>query len=126
MSFVSGVTASLPGVDIGVGFGLMVPNGVYSGISNIVEYEEKYDTTHGENLDIFLHTLLLLLSPMPYDLEYLATRNNMVNSQAKRTWKALSGCPNVVVAYGIGFGVDSDTPTQRHTSSCRVWKDSNE
>ncbi|CAN2144542.1 ankyrin repeat domain-containing protein, partial [Wolbachia pipientis] len=62
VSFVSGVAltaASLPGVGIGVGFGLMVTHGVYSGISNIIEYEKKYDTTHGENFDIFLHTLLL-------------------------------------------------------------------
>ncbi|WP_265023236.1 ankyrin repeat domain-containing protein [Wolbachia endosymbiont (group A) of Epistrophe grossularia] len=112
VSFVSGVTltaASLPGVGIGVGFGLMVTHGVYSGISNIIEYEKKYDTTHGENFDIFLHTLLL--SSMPYDLEHLAARNNMVNSQAKRAWKALSDSPNDVVAYGVGFGVDSDTPS---------------
>ncbi|WP_338406603.1 ankyrin repeat domain-containing protein [Wolbachia endosymbiont (group A) of Longitarsus flavicornis] len=112
VSFVSGVAltaASLPGVGIGVGFGLMVTHGVYSGISNIIEYEKKYDTTHGENLDIFLHTLLL--SSMPYDLEHLAARNNMVNSQAKRAWKALSDSPHDVVAYGIGFGVDSDTPS---------------
>ncbi len=108
VSFVSGVTltaASLPGVGIGVGFGLMVTHGVYSGISNIIEYEKKYDTTHGENFDIFLHTLLL--SSMPYDLEHLAARNNMVNSQAKRAWKALSDSPND----GVGFGVDSDTPS---------------
>ncbi|WP_341817711.1 ankyrin repeat domain-containing protein [Wolbachia endosymbiont (group A) of Pherbina coryleti] len=112
VSFVSGVAltaASLPGVGIGVGFGLMVTHGVYSGISNIIEYEKKYDTTHGENFDIFLHTLLL--SSMPYDLEHLAARNNMVNSQAKRAWKALSDSPNDVVAYGVGFGVDSDTPS---------------
>ncbi len=112
VSFVSGVTltaASLPRVGIGVGFGLMVTHGVYSGISNIIEYEKKYDTTHGENFDIFLHTLLL--SSMPYDLEHLAARNNMVNSQAKRAWKALSDSPNDVVAYGVGFGVDSDTPS---------------
>ncbi|WP_425384296.1 hypothetical protein [Wolbachia endosymbiont (group B) of Eupithecia inturbata] len=112
VSFVSGIAltaASLPGVGIGVGFGLMVTHGVYSGISNIIEYEKKYDTTHGENFDIFLHTLLL--SSMPYDLEHLAARNNMVNSQAKRAWKALSDSPNDVVAYGVGFGVDSDTPS---------------
>ncbi|OJH31527.1 Phosphocholine transferase AnkX [Wolbachia endosymbiont of Armadillidium vulgare] len=112
VSFVSGVAltaASMPGVGAVVGFTLMVGQGIYNGVSNIVEYEEKYDTTHDENLDIFLHTLLL--SPIPYDLEYLAARNNMVNSQAKRAWKALSDSPNYVVAYGVGFGMDSDTPS---------------
>ncbi|WP_265015204.1 hypothetical protein [Wolbachia endosymbiont (group B) of Camptogramma bilineatum] len=61
VSFVSGVAltaASMPVVGIAVGFGLMVGCGIYSGVSNIVEYKKKYDTTHGENWSIFWRTLL--------------------------------------------------------------------
>ncbi|WCR54360.1 MAG: hypothetical protein PG981_001382 [Wolbachia endosymbiont of Ctenocephalides orientis wCori] len=49
----------MPGVGTLVGIALMVSQGVYSGVSNIIEYEEKYDTTHDENWRIFWHTVAL-------------------------------------------------------------------
>ncbi|WP_338477023.1 ankyrin repeat domain-containing protein [Wolbachia endosymbiont (group A) of Nomada hirtipes] len=109
VSFFSGVALtalSMPGVGIAVGAGLMVGYGVYSGVSNIVEYEKKYDTTHDENWRIFWHTLAL--QPIPVDVQHLADRQNIVNSLAKEAWKALSKSPSNVVAYGIGLGKVSD------------------
>ncbi|MBC6686134.1 ankyrin repeat domain-containing protein [Wolbachia pipientis] len=105
VSFVSGVAltaASMPGVGIAVGFGLMVGYGIYSGVSNIVEYEKKYDTTHEENWSIFWRTLLF--QGMASDVQHLATRKDAVNSLAKEVWKALNNGPNSVVAYGVGLG----------------------
>nr|WP_253309278.1 ankyrin repeat domain-containing protein [Rickettsia endosymbiont of Ceutorhynchus assimilis] len=105
VSFVSGVAltaASMPVVGIAVGFGLMVGYGIYSGVSNIIEYEKKYDTTHGENWSIFWRTLLF--QPMAADVQHLAARKDTVNSLAKGVWQALNNSPNSTVAYGIGLG----------------------
>ncbi|WP_264337371.1 hypothetical protein [Wolbachia endosymbiont (group B) of Dolichovespula media] len=105
VSFVSGVAltaASMPVVGIAVGFGLMIGYGIYSGVSNIVEYKKKYDTTHGENWSIFWRTLLF--QPMAADVQHLAARKDTVNSLAKQVWKALNNGPNSTVAYGIGLG----------------------
>ncbi|RZF42251.1 hypothetical protein LSTR_LSTR015206 [Laodelphax striatellus] len=105
VSFVSGVAltaAGMPVVGIAVGFGLMVGYGVYSGVSNIVEYEKKYDTTHGENWSIFWRTILF--QDMASDVQHLADRKNTVDSLAKEVWKALNNAPNSVVAYGVGLG----------------------
>ncbi len=96
----------MPVVGIAVGFGLMVGYGVYSGISNIVEYEKKYDTTHGENWSIFWRTILF--QDMASDVQHLADRKNTVDSLAKEVWKALNNAPNSVVAYGVGLGKVSD------------------
>ncbi len=109
VSFVSGVAltaAGMPVVGIAVGFGLMVGYGVYSGVSNIVEYEKKYDTTHGENWSIFWRTILF--QDMASDVQHLADRKNTVDSLAKEVWKALNNAPNSVVAYGVGLGKVSD------------------
>ncbi|BAA89627.1 hypothetical protein [Wolbachia sp. wKue] len=91
VSFVSGIAltaASMPVVGIAVGFGLMVGQGVYSGISNIVEYEKKYDTTYGENWSIFWRTILF--QDMASDVQHLADRKNTVDSLAKEVWEALN------------------------------------
>ncbi|MFT4327658.1 MAG: ankyrin repeat domain-containing protein [Wolbachia pipientis] len=109
VSFVSGIAltaASMPVVGIAVGFGLMVGQGVYSGISNIVEYEKKYDTTYGENWSIFWRTILF--QDMASDVQHLADRKNTVDSLAKEVWEALNNAPNSVVAYGVGLGKVSD------------------
>lgn len=79
VSFISGVAltaAGMPVVGIAVGFGLMVGYGVYSGISNIVEYEKKYDTTHGENWSIFWRTILF--QDMASDVQHLADRKTQL------------------------------------------------
>ncbi|WP_353285322.1 ankyrin repeat domain-containing protein [Wolbachia endosymbiont (group A) of Beris morrisii] len=105
VSFVSGVAltaAGMPVVGIAVGFGLMVGYGIYSGVSNIVEYKKKYDTTHGENWSIFWRTILF--QDMASDVQHLADRKNTVDSLAKGVWQALNNGPNSVVAYGIGLG----------------------
>ncbi|WP_353283954.1 ankyrin repeat domain-containing protein [Wolbachia endosymbiont (group A) of Lypha dubia] len=107
VSFVSGVAltaASMPVVGIAVGFGLMVGYGIYSGISNIVEYEKKYDTTHGENWSIFWRTLLF--QSMAADVQHLVARKETVNGLAREVWKNLNAdyTPSNVVAYGIGLG----------------------
>ncbi|WP_264707159.1 ankyrin repeat domain-containing protein [Wolbachia endosymbiont (group A) of Acrocera orbiculus] len=105
VSFVSGVAltaAGMPVVGIAVGFGLMVGYGIYSGVSDIVEYKKKYDTTHGENWSIFWRTILS--QDMASDVQHLADRKNTVDSLAKGVWQALNNGPNSVVAYGIGLG----------------------
>ncbi len=109
VSFVSGIAltaASMPVVGIAVGFGLMVGCGIYSGVSNIVEYKKKYDTTHGENWSIFWRTILF--QDMASDVQHLADRKNTVDNLAKEVWKALNNAPNSVIAYGIGLGKVSD------------------
>lgn len=105
VSFVSGVAltaASMPVVGIAVGFGLMVGYGIYSGVSNIIEYEKKYDTTHDENWRIFWHTFAF--QPIPQDVQHLAARKEMVNSLTKGAWQTLNNSPSNTVAYGIGLG----------------------
>ncbi|WP_341823711.1 ankyrin repeat domain-containing protein [Wolbachia endosymbiont (group A) of Agelastica alni] len=122
VSFVSGVAltaASMPVVGIAVGFGLMVGYGIYSGVSNIVEYKKKYDTTHGENWSIFWRTLLF--QPMAADVQHLAARKDTVNSLAKQVWKALNNGPNSTVAYGIGLGKISNNAL--HPSNAKIIMD---
>ncbi|MFP3026210.1 MAG: hypothetical protein ACEY3L_08200, partial [Wolbachia sp.] len=89
VSFISGIAfMANPVIGITVGFGLMVGQGIYSGVSNIIEYEKKYDTTHGENWSIFLRTIFF--QPMADDVQHLAARKEMVNSLTKGAWKRLN------------------------------------
>jgi hypothetical protein len=104
-SFISGVAltaAGMPVVGIAVGFGLMVGCGIYSGVSNIIEYEKKYDTTHGENWSIFW--LTLLFQPIARDVRHFAARKDIVDSLTKEAWKVLSNSTSDVFAYGLGLG----------------------
>lgn len=111
VSFVSGVAlvaAGLPGVGTAVGLGIMVAQGVYSGVSNIIEYEKKYDTTPDENWSIFWRTVLL--QPMSYDVNLLQARYDRVNIKAKAVWESLNNSPGEVVAYAVGLGqINYDT-----------------
>ncbi|WP_353277794.1 ankyrin repeat domain-containing protein [Wolbachia endosymbiont (group A) of Agelastica alni] len=121
-SFVSGVAltaAGMPGIGIAVGAGLMLGYGVYSGVSNIVEYEKKYDTTHDENWRIFLHTFAL--QPIPLDVQHFADRQNIVNSLAQEAWKALSNSTSNVVAYAVGLGKVSNGAL--HPSNAKIIMD---
>ncbi|KJV79673.1 hypothetical protein RHORCCE3_1909 [Rickettsia hoogstraalii str. RCCE3] len=106
VSFVSGialaVTSASIGLSVGVGLVLMVVYGLYSGISAIVEYEEKYDTTHDENLRIFWHTVTN--QPLPKDVQHLAARTKSVNKILNAAWHHLQSMPDNVVAYAGGFG----------------------
>ncbi|WP_341793893.1 hypothetical protein [Rickettsia endosymbiont of Ceutorhynchus obstrictus] len=105
VSFFSGIGLTVAGAGplaIGVGFGLMVGYGIYSGISNIIEYEEKYDTTHSENWSIFWRTMLL--QDMAQDIKNLKFRTEAVNNIVQNAWKTLSASPNDVVAYATGLG----------------------
>ncbi len=121
-SFVSGVAltaAGMPVVGIAVGLGLIVGYGIYSGVSNIVEYKKKYDTTHGENWSIFWRTLLF--QDMASDVQHLAARKDTVNSLAKQVWEALNNSPNSVVAYGVGLGKVSNNAL--HPSNAKIIMD---
>ncbi|MBV2145240.1 MAG: hypothetical protein KTM48_00620, partial [Wolbachia endosymbiont of Pissodes strobi] len=80
----------------------MVGYGIYSGISNVIEYKEKYNTTPGEDWSIFLRSSLSL--PMAQDVQYLTARKNIVNSIAQEAWRALNSSTDGVVAYAVGFG----------------------
>lgn len=104
VSFVSGVAFTafaMPGVGTAVGPVLMVTQGVYSGVSNIIEYEEKYDTTHDENWRIFWHTFAF--QPIPEDVQYLAAKTDIVNKLAEEVWERLENSTNVA-AMAMGFG----------------------
>lgn len=113
ISFVSGVAftaAAWPGVGTAVGFALMVGQGAYTGISNIIEYKGKYHTTDAENWSIFWRSVFL--QSMASDLGALVSRSRMelVNGQAKLAWKYLNESPSTVVAYGIGLGETDIVP----------------
>ncbi|MCC8418595.1 MAG: hypothetical protein LN590_03265 [Rickettsia endosymbiont of Glossina mortisans submortisans] len=105
VSFVSGVALTVMGAGpaaVGVGLIIMVGQGIYSGISNIIEYEEKYDTTHAENWSIFWRTLLL--TRMSLDVEHLAARDKLLNDIVQDAWQRLSNSEEAIVAYAIGLG----------------------
>lgn len=105
VSFVTGVglvAAGLPVVGTAVAFALMVGQGTYSGISNIIEYDDKYDTTYDENWSIFWRSVLM--QPMASDLEELIQRTELINKQAKMAWQFLNESPSNVIAYGFGTG----------------------
>nr|WP_253307709.1 hypothetical protein [Rickettsia endosymbiont of Ceutorhynchus assimilis] len=105
ISFVSGIALAAMGsgpAGIAVGFILMIGQGVYSGVSNIIEYEEKYDTTDGENWSIFWRTVLL--KSMAEDVEHLKARHDAVNYTVKNAWNMLENFPEEIVAYAIGLG----------------------
>lgn len=105
ISFVSGIALAAMGsgpVGIAFGFTLIIIQGVYSGISNIIEYEEKYDTTHKENWSIFWRTALL--RSMAEDVANLKTRHDAVNHTVKNAWNMLERFPEEIVAYAIGLG----------------------
>lgn len=92
----------MPVVGVAVGFAIMVGQGFYSGVSNIIEYEKKYDTTHSENWSIFWRTLSL--KAMSLDIQALEARHNIVNGVAQEAWKGLNNSSDSVVAYAMGFG----------------------
>lgn len=82
----------------------MIGQGIYNGVSNIIEYEEKYDTTHNENWSIFWRSFLSY--PMHEDITELAARVKYIDKlteQAFANFQALSN--NIdIVAYGFGLG----------------------
>ncbi|MFP3031300.1 MAG: hypothetical protein ACEY3M_09255, partial [Wolbachia sp.] len=103
VSFISGVAlVANPVIGIAVGFALMVGQGVYSGVSNVIEYKKKYGTTADESNRIFWHTFFL--QPIPQDVQHLEARKEMVNSLTKGAWKRLNDSPDNVVAYAFGLG----------------------
>ncbi|MFP3012711.1 MAG: ankyrin repeat domain-containing protein [Rickettsia sp.] len=105
VSFIAGVGLTVAGAPLaatGVGLVLVGGYAIYSGVSNIIEYEKKYDTTHGENWSIFWRTILF--QDMAKDIQHLADRTEMVNKITKNAWKNLRVSPDDVVAYAIGFG----------------------
>ncbi|HJD62627.1 MAG TPA: hypothetical protein LFW14_03520 [Rickettsia endosymbiont of Degeeriella rufa] len=82
----------------------MIGQGIYNGISNIIEYEEKYDTTHNENWSIFWRSFLSY--PMHKDITELAARKEYIDKlteQAFANFRALSN-NTAIVAYGFGLG----------------------
>ncbi|WP_064644419.1 hypothetical protein [Orientia tsutsugamushi] len=106
VSFASGiflvaVSASGP-VGIAVGIIIMGAQIIYSGISTIIEWEQKYDTTPLENLDLFI-SRAFMLNP-PKNLQELAFRTNAVNSIVDSAWTKLRSFPNNTVAYVTGLG----------------------
>ncbi|WP_375326528.1 hypothetical protein [Candidatus Tisiphia endosymbiont of Nemotelus uliginosus] len=106
VSFIAGVGLTVAGAPLaatGVGLGLMVGYAIYSGVSNIIEYEEKYDTTHGENWSIFWRTVSF--QEVAKDIQHLASRQDVVNSAAIEAWKNLESSPPKVVAYAAGLGI---------------------
>ncbi|WP_347938849.1 hypothetical protein [Rickettsia oklahomensis] len=106
VSFVSGVALVVASTNagLGVGAGLLsiAAYAIYSGISDIVEYEARYDTTHNENWRIFWHTVTNKYPPE--DVQHLAARIESVNNILSTTWDYLQSMPNDVVAYAGGFG----------------------
>ncbi|WP_341794429.1 hypothetical protein [Rickettsia endosymbiont of Rhinocyllus conicus] len=82
----------------------MIGQGIYNGVSNIIEYEEKYDTTHNENWSIFWRSFLSY--PMHKDITELAARKEYIDKlteQAFANFRALSNNTDIV-AYGFGLG----------------------
>lgn len=106
VSFASGIilVALSAGGPIGIGVSIiiMVASIIYSGISTIIEWEQKYDTTHLENLQLFISNAFMLSTSK--DLDELALRTNSVNSIVKSAWDALNSFPNNTVAYATGLG----------------------
>ncbi|WP_392506541.1 hypothetical protein ACE5D9_01805 [Rickettsia sp. 2024-CO-Wats] len=106
VSFVSGIALIVAnatiGINVVVGVALMVAYALYGGISAIVEYEAKYDTTDDENWRIFWHTVVG--QPLPMDIQYLEARTALVNNILNTSWHHLQSMPDNVVAYAGGFG----------------------
>lgn len=105
VSFIAGVGLTVAGAPLaatGVGLVLIGGYAIYSGVSNIIEYEEKYDTTHGENWSIFWRTILF--QDMAKDIQHLAARTEMVNNIAKNAWQNLEAAPDNIVFYAFGLG----------------------
>ncbi|WP_341788275.1 leucine-rich repeat domain-containing protein [Rickettsia endosymbiont of Lasioglossum villosulum] len=105
ISFISGIVfIANPIAGIVVGTVLMIGQGIYNGVSNIIEYEEKYDTTHNENWSIFWRSFLSY--PMHKDITELAARKEYIDKlteQAFANFRALSNNTDIV-AYGFGLG----------------------
>ena len=98
----------MTGAAILVGLGFVTGQMVYSGVSNIVEYEKRYDTTASENLSIFWRTITF--QDMPKDIKHLQSRTEIVNHQEKVALGALAESGKHIFAYGIGFGEDDENP----------------
>lgn len=116
VSFIAGVGLTVAGAPLaatGVGLVLVGGYAIYSGVSNIIEYEKKYDTTHGENWSIFWRTILF--QDMAKDIQHLADRTEMVNKITKNAWKNLEASSDDIVAYATGLG-----QIKYITKSCRV------
>ncbi|WP_341808437.1 hypothetical protein [Wolbachia endosymbiont (group E) of Neria commutata] len=95
VSFISGVAfLAMPGAGTVVGFALMVGQAVYSGISNIKAYEDKYDITRDENWRIFWHTVAF--QPIPQDVQKLAADTEVFKRLAEEAWRRLENSTDVV------------------------------
>lgn len=95
ISFVSGVALTAMGANtaaVGVGLVIMIGQGIYNGISNVIEYQEKYNTTPSENMEIFFRSLVFM-SP-PRHVEHLAARTRYVNDTVLYAWEELNNLPD--------------------------------
>ncbi|CAM80044.1 hypothetical protein [Orientia tsutsugamushi] len=90
-------------------------NIIYGGISTIIEWKQKYDTTLSENIHLFIRSTLML-SPQE-SLEELAFKTDSVNSIVKSAWNALNSFPNNTVAYATGLG-KAEKAKPRIVSKC--------
>ncbi|AIL64648.1 Ankyrin repeat protein [Rickettsiales bacterium Ac37b] len=118
VSLVSGVLVAAYGtgpIGIIVGTALFVGYSVYNGVSNIIEYEEKYDTTHSENWSIFWRTVTM--NEMSADVQELAYRTEYVNSLTKAAITNLESMPENVVGYAYGLG-ELKTSYTPYTAPC--------
>ena len=106
ISAASGITLTVmeAGGPAGVAVGtvMMAGQGIYSGISNVIEYEDRYHMTLGEDWSIFWRTLFL--QSMSKDVEHLALRSEMINNLTQTAWNILNNRSSNVVAYAIGLG----------------------
>lgn len=103
VSLVSGVALlATPGIGTAVSVAIMVGQGTYNGISNIIEYRDKYQTTHMENWNIFWDTFFDL--PIDDNIVGLAMQKEFVDHKAKMAWEFLENSPQNVFACGLGLG----------------------
>lgn len=100
-SFVSGIAFTGP-VGLVVASALIVGQGVYNGVSTVIEYKDNYHTTDSENWNIFWKTFMG--EAMDDDIEELVARYIQIEHKAAEIWSFLNKTPENVFACGMGLG----------------------
>lgn len=101
-SFIVGLTLTSP-VGLIASSAIIIGQGIYNGVSNVIEYRKKYHTTDSENWGIFWNTFLN--QEMDDNIVELASRQDYIDYTAKFIWDFLNtnGHQNVF-ACGMGLG----------------------
>lgn len=92
----------VPGIGLAISVGILAIQLIYGGFSAVKEFHEKFRTTVGEDISIFLRTTLMV--PMSDEIQAVQARQSFVDNAAKEMWNILQDENNTISTYAMGLG----------------------